>query len=53
MERGKRGIVQCGKEESKIEGCKSENFILTVSDKGVGIPENIDIEDLDSLGLQL
>jgi two-component sensor histidine kinase len=26
---------------------------LTVSDNGVGIPENIDIEDLESLGLQL
>ena len=26
---------------------------MTVSDKGVGIPENLDIEDLDSLGLQL
>jgi two-component sensor histidine kinase len=26
---------------------------MTVSDNGVGIPENLDIEDLDSLGLQL
>ena len=51
--REENGDCTCGKEESKIEGCKSENFILTVSDKGVGIPENIDIEDLDSLGLQL
>lgn len=31
----------------------NNNFILIVSDNGVGIPENIDIEDLDSLGLQL
>jgi PAS domain S-box-containing protein len=30
-----------------------KSFILTVSDNGVGIPENLDIEDLDSLGLQL
>ena len=26
---------------------------MTVSDNGVGIPENFDIEELDSLGLQL
>ena len=38
---------------NKSEGCKSTSFILTVSDNGVGIPENLDIEDLDSLGLQL
>ena len=40
-------------EESKKEGCKSTSFALIVSDNGVGIPENLDIEDLDSLGLQL
>ncbi len=40
-------------EESKNEDCKSTSFTLTVSDNGVGIPENLDIEDLDSLGFQL
>ena len=35
------------------ENCKSTSFILIVSDNGVGIPENLDIEDLDSLGMQL
>ncbi|AKB34788.1 sensory transduction histidine kinase [Methanosarcina siciliae C2J] len=40
-------------EESKNEECKSANFILTVSDNGVGIPENLDFENLDSLGFQL
>jgi two-component sensor histidine kinase len=39
------------KEERESE--KSAFFTLTVSDDGVGIPENIDIEELDSLGLQL
>jgi two-component sensor histidine kinase len=29
------------------------NFILTVSDNGVGIPESFDIGELDSLGMQL
>ncbi|AKB31881.1 sensory transduction histidine kinase [Methanosarcina siciliae HI350] len=33
--------------------CKSTSFTLTVSDDGVGIPENLDIEELDSLGFQL
>ena len=36
--------------EYEIEGNKSTTFILSVSDNGVGIPENLDIEDLDSLG---
>ena len=40
-------------EESKDEDCKSTSFNLTVSDNGVGIPDNLDIEDLDSLGIQL
>jgi len=40
-------------EESKNESCKSTSFTLTVSDNGMGIPENLDIEDLDSLGFQL
>ena len=34
------------------EDC-SNTFVLSVSDNGMGIPENLDIEDLDSLGLQL
>jgi len=40
-------------EESKKDDFESTSFTLTVSDNGVGIPENLDIEDLDSLGLQL
>ena len=35
----------------KEEG--SNTFVLTFSDNGVGIPENLNIEYLDSLGLQL
>jgi two-component sensor histidine kinase len=35
------------------ENVKSTTFELAVSDNGVGIPEDIDIEELDSLGLQL
>jgi len=29
------------------------SFTLTISDNDVGIPENLDIEDIESLGLQL
>ncbi|RPJ75530.1 MAG: sensor histidine kinase, partial [Alphaproteobacteria bacterium] len=39
--------------ECKAEGYKSTNFILTVSDNGVGIPDSLNIEELDSLGFQL
>ena len=39
--------------KSITEVCKKTNFILTISDDGVGIPENLDIQDLDSLGFQL
>ena len=40
-------------EESKNENCNSTCFTLTVSDDGVGVPENLEIEDIESLGLQL
>jgi two-component sensor histidine kinase len=53
-----RGVIEvklCRDEnvDCKSEGCKSTGFVLTVSDNGVGIPENLDIKDLNSLGLQL
>ena len=43
--------IKLRREES--EDCESASFILTVSDNGIGIPENLEIEDLDSLGMQL
>jgi PAS domain S-box-containing protein len=39
--------------KSKNEELKSTGFILAVSDDGVGIPESIDIENPDTLGIQL
>ena len=39
--------------ESKYEGCKSTSFILKVSDDGIGIPKSIDLENPNSLGMQL
>lgn len=33
--------------------CKRSKLVLTVSDNGIGIPENIDMESPDTLGLQL
>ncbi|WP_410509729.1 PocR ligand-binding domain-containing protein [Methanosarcina hadiensis] len=55
MDKGEIRIkLQRGEEgESKTKGCKGVDFVLIVSDNGVGIPEYLDIEVLDSLGLQL
>jgi PAS domain S-box-containing protein len=39
--------------KSKNEDYRNTNFILTVSDNGIGIHEILEIEALDSLGLQL
>lgn len=39
--------------EFKRQEYESTNFTLKISDNGVGIPENLDIENLDSLGMQL
>jgi PAS domain S-box len=39
--------------ECKIKDSKSTTFTLLVADNGVGIPEDFDIENIDSLGLQL
>jgi PAS domain S-box-containing protein len=36
-----------------IEGCRSTDFILTISDNGIGIPKNLSTENLDTLGIQL
>ena len=41
------------REKSKCGSCKSTNFILKVLDDGVGIPESIDLENPNSLGMQL
>jgi two-component sensor histidine kinase len=48
--------INLAREEStefESKDCENSNFVLTVSDNGVGIPENLDIEDLDTLGMQL
>jgi PAS domain S-box-containing protein len=37
----------------KKEGDKDTNFVLSVSDNGIGIPGNLDIKNIDSLGIQL
>ncbi len=48
--------IKLGREEStefESEECESTGFILKISDNGIGIPENLNIEELDSLGFQL
>jgi two-component sensor histidine kinase len=48
-----RGEIRIELRREENENDESTNFILTVSDNGVGIPENLDIDDLDTLGFQL
>ncbi|MPM72531.1 hypothetical protein SDC9_119507 [bioreactor metagenome] len=40
-------------ESAGIGKCRSTSFVLSVSDNGIGIPENLDIESLEGLGFQL
>jgi len=51
------GKIQIKLHREETEECKNQEcsttFTLSVSDNGVGIPEYLDIQDLDSLGLQL
>src|SRR5665647_1045539 len=53
LHREKNGECINSRGERKEESYESASFTLTVLDNGMGIPENLDIEDLDSLGLQL
>ncbi|RPJ77704.1 MAG: PAS domain-containing protein [Alphaproteobacteria bacterium] len=39
--------------EFESEDCESNSFTLTVSDDGVGIPKSLDLENPDTLGIQL
>ena len=48
-----KGEIQIKLHREEGEDCKNTSFILTISDDGVGIPENLDIENLESLGMQL
>jgi PAS domain S-box-containing protein len=41
------------REENKSESCRSTSFNLIVSDNGIGIPASLDLENPDSLGIQL
>jgi len=49
---GNREIISSG-EGSKKEGNGNTNFALTVSDNGVGMPEDFNLENSDTLGIQL
>jgi two-component sensor histidine kinase/CheY-like chemotaxis protein len=41
------------REGNKIENCNTTSFVMIISDDGVGVPENLEIEDIESLGFQL
>ncbi len=49
----KRGEIQIKLYRQENTGCGNTEYVLIVSDDGVGIPEKMDIENPDTLGLQL
>ncbi len=53
LHREDNGELINSREESKCKGFKSTSFILKVSDDGIGIPESLDLENPNSLGMQL
>ena len=52
-DKGEIRIKICREKSFESEDCKSTAYVLSISDNGVGIPEDLEIEDLDSLGIQL
>ena len=53
-DKGEIQIKLHGEENGKWKSYDyNPTYVLTVSDNGIGIPENLNIEDVDSLGLQL
>lgn len=40
-------------DKGEDKGCKGKKLVLIVSDNGIGISESIDMENPDTLGLQL
>ncbi|AKB31615.1 sensory transduction histidine kinase [Methanosarcina siciliae HI350] len=49
---GNRAIIN-SREGNDKEGNENTNFVLTVSDNGTGIPEGFNLENPDTLGIQL
>jgi two-component sensor histidine kinase len=45
--------IKLHREEINNQDLKGTNFILTVSDDGIGIPENLDLKNSSNLGTQL
>ena len=45
--------IKLRREESNNKDLKGTSFILTVSDDGIGIPENLDLRNSSNLGTQL
>jgi PAS domain S-box-containing protein len=48
-----KGEIQIELRRVESEDCKSTSFVLNISDDGIGIPKDLEIEDLDSFGMQL
>ena len=48
-----KGEIRIKLHREESEDCESSSYVLNISDDGIGIPEDLEIEDLDSLGMQL
>ena len=48
-----KGEIRIKLHREESEDSKSTSYVLNISDDGIGIPEYLEIEDLDSLGMQL
>jgi len=53
LSRGKTEECINRREENKNENCNTISIVMIISDDGVGIPENLEIVDIESLGFQL
>ena len=51
--REKPGECKKNRTGSKKEDFKTTSFVLAVSDDGIGVPESLDLENPDRLGIQL
>lgn len=51
--REENGECKINRVENTIKDNKSTSFVLTISDNGVGVPESVNLENSDTLGIQL
>jgi len=53
LTRKENGECESNKVENTKEDNNSTSFVLTISDNGMGMPESVNPENSDTLGIQL